>query len=255
MRTSVKQKIKLKNINTKAPAKTDKALCRREFDKLQNDFFKIQNLFYASHSYSLLIIFQGIDTSGKDSTIRNVFSHVNPLGVHATSFKAPCDIELEHDYMWRIFQKLPKKGMIQIFNRSHYEDILVPTIKKTLPRQLIEKRYDFINAFEKHLLDNKTLVLKFFLHISENEQKKRIRERLTDPIKKWKYSDEDMKSSKNWKNYTQVYEQILNRCSPNIPWEIIPADNKWYRNYLVASTIVKQLKQLNLKFPNKKNDK
>ncbi len=249
------QKIKLKNINTKAPQKANKEAYKSELNKLHRELFNLQHLFYASHSYSLLIIFQGIDTSGKDSTIRNVFSHVNPLGVHATSFKAPCDIELEHDYMWRIFQKLPEKGMIQIFNRSHYEDILVPSIQKTLPRQLVEKRYDFINAFEHHLLDNKTLILKFFLHISENEQKKRIQERLTDPIKKWKYSDEDIKSSKKWKSYIEVYEQILNRCSHEIPWVIVPADNKWYRNYLVASTIVKQLKQLNLKFPNKKNDK
>lgn len=242
-------KIKLNNINTKAPEKTDKAECKRELDKLHKELFTLQHLFYASHTYSLLIIFQGIDTSGKDSTIRQVFSHVNPLGVHAISFKAPCDMELEHDYMWRIFQKLPEKGMIQIFNRSHYEDILVPTIQKTLPRQLIEKRYDFINAFEQHLLNNKTLILKFFLHISADEQKKRIRERLKDPMKKWKYSNEDVKSSEKWKSYTQAYEQILNRCSHKIPWVIVPADNKWYRNYLVASTIVKQLKKLNLKYP------
>lgn len=245
-------KIKLNNFHTKAPEKIDKATYKLELEKLYKELFTLQHLFYASHSYSFLIIFQGIETAGKDSTIRNVFSHVNPLGVHATSFKTPCDIEREHDYMWRIFQKLPEKGMIQIFNRSHYEDILVPTVQKTLPKQLIEKRYDFINDFEHHLLDNKTLILKFFLHISENEQQKRIQERLTDPLKKWKYSDEDLKSSKKWKAYTQAYEQILNSCSPEIPWVIIPADNKWYRNYLVSSTIVKQLKLLNLKYPNKK---
>lgn len=245
-------KIKLKTINTKAPKEINKETSKRELNKLHRELFNLQHLFYASRTYSLLIIFQGIDTSGKDSTIRQVFSHVNPLGVHATSFKAPCDMELEHDYMWRIFQKLPEKGMIQIFNRSQYEDILVPTIQKKIPRQLIEKRYDFINAFEDHLVNNKTLILKFFLHISGNEQKKRIQDRLKDPLKKWKYSDEDMKSSKKWKSYTQVYEQILNRCGPNMPWVIVPADNKWYRNYLVASTIVKHLKQLNLKYPNKK---
>ncbi len=245
------KKIKLENINTKAPAKTDKAVCKLEFDKLQKRFFDIQHLLYASDTYSLLIVFQGIDTSGKDSTIRHVFSCVNPLGVHATSFKVPNDEELEHDYMWRIFQKLPEKGRIQIFNRSYYEDILVPTIQKTLPSQLIEKRYDFINAFEHHLLDNNTLILKFFLHISEDEQKKRIQERLQDPEKRWKYSNEDMQSSKKWNDYTQVYEQILNRCSSGIPWVIVPADNKWYRNYIVLSTIVNHLKKLNLNFPTK----
>lgn len=251
----MQEKIKLKNSNTKAPEKRDKTAFKHEFDELQKELFALQHLFYTSQEHSLLIVFQGIDTSGKDSTIRNVFSCVNPLGVHATSFKAPSEMELQHDYMWRIFQKLPEKGMIQIFNRSHYEDILVPTIKKTLPDNIIEQRYDFINAFEHHLLNNKTLILKFFLHISENEQKKRIQARLNDPEKKWKYSDEDSKSSEKWKDYTQVYEKILNRCSPEIPWIIVPADNKWYRNYCVASTIIKELKQLNLKFSNKKKHK
>lgn len=244
-------KIKLNTINTKAPEKKDKETCKRELEKLHQELSTLQHLFYASHAQSLLIVFQGTDTSGKDSTIRHVFSHINPLGVHATSFKTPCGIELEHDYMWRIFQKLPEKGMIQIFNRSHYEDILVPSIQKTLPENSIEKRYGFINAFENHLQNNNTFILKFFLHISEDEQKKRIQERLTDPLKKWKYSEDDVKSSKKWKSYALVYEQILNRCSPEIPWVIVPADNKWYRDYVVASAIVKKLRQLNLKYPNK----
>ena len=249
------KKIKLSIINPKARKGADKATYKNKLNALHKELFNLQHLFYAAREYSFLIIFQGIDTSGKDSTIRHVFSHVNPLGVHATSFKAPCDMELEHDYMWRIFQKLPEKGMIQIFNRSHYEDILVPTIQKKLPRQLIEKRYYFINAFEDHLLNNKTLVLKFFLHISENEQKKRIQQRREDPLKKWKYSMEDVKSSKKWNEYTAVYEKILNRCSSQIPWIIVPADNKWYRNYVVASEIVKQLKKLNLKYPGGKKQK
>ncbi|MES2284160.1 MAG: PPK2 family polyphosphate kinase [Bacteroidota bacterium] len=244
-------KIKLKKINTKAPQKINKEAYKRKLDKILEELTALQHLLYASHTYSLLIVFQGIDTSGKDSTIRQVFSSVNPLGVQATSFKVPVGVELEHDYMWRIFQKLPEKGMIQIFNRSYYEDILVPTIQKTLPNNIIEERYDFINAFENHLLSNNTIILKFFLHISEEEQKKRIQERLKDPFKKWKYSDEDLESSEKWKEYEQVYEQILNRCSPKLPWVIVPADNKWYRNHIVASTIVATLKNLNLKFPEK----
>ena len=243
-------KISLLNINTKAPKKLNKIKCKRELEALYRELFSLQNLFYAAHSYSFLIIFQGIDTSGKDSTIRHVFSCVNPLGVSATSFKAPCDMELEHDYMWRIYQKLPEKGMIQIFNRSHYEDILVPTIQNKLNVKIIEERYNFINSFEKHLQNNNTIILKFFLHISADEQKKRIHERLKNPFKKWKYSDNDVESSEQWESYREVYEKILNRCGKEIPWEIIPADNKWYRNYLVASTIVKQLKQLKLKYPN-----
>ncbi len=247
------KKIALETINTKAPDELDKNEYKQELVNLHAELFSLQHLFYASHTYSLLIVFQGIDTSGKDSTISRVFSSINPLGVQATSFKAPCDMELEHDYMWRIFQKLPEKGMIQIFNRSYYEDILVPTIKKTLPDNIIEQRYDFINAFENHLLNNKTLILKFFLHISKSEQKKRIQERLNDPLKKWKYSDEDVKSSEKWGDYMKVYERIINRCSPEIPWAIVPADNKWYRDYIVASAIVEELKKLNLKFPSKKN--
>jgi len=246
------KKIKLNTINTKAPTGVDKVGYKHKSSELHKELFNLQHLFYAAHEYSFLIIFQGIDTSGKDSTIGHVFSHVNPLGVQATSFKAPCDIEREHDYMWRITQKLPEKGMIQIFNRSYYEDILVPTIEKSLPTNIIEKRYDFINAFEDHLLNNKTIILKFFLHISKNEQKKRIQERLKDPLKKWKYSEEDIKSSKKWDNYTKVYEELLSRCGPMIPWIVVPADNKWYRDYIVSSTIIKHLKRLNLKYPNKK---
>lgn len=242
-------KIVLKHIPCKAPGNLDKATCKEELELLLEELFELQHLFYAAHSHSLLVIFQGMDTSGKDSTIRHVFSHVNPLGVQANSFKAPSETEREHDYMWRIFQKLPAKGMIGIFNRSHYEDILVPSIQKTVPEALIEKRYAFINAFEQHLLDDKTLVLKFFLHISRDEQKKRLQDRLHDPEKRWKYSAGDHRSSEEWKAYTRVYERILNQCSPEIPWTIVPADDKWYRNYIVASTLVTRLRDLKLKFP------
>ena len=242
-------KMKLKNISTKAPEEADKHALKRKLKHLHEELYNLQDLFYASHKFSLLIIFQGIDTSGKDSTIRHVFSCVNPLGVHAVSFKEPCDVELEHDYMWRINQKLPERGMVQIFNRSYYEDILVPTVQKTLPKQVVEKRFDYINAFEKHLLGNNTLILKFFLHISGDEQRKRIKERLNDPMKKWKYSENDLESSKRWEDYTLAHEAILNRCNAESPWIIVPADDKWYRNYLVASTIVKKFKQLNLKYP------
>lgn len=246
-------KIHLKNIDTKAPKKFNKTKCKHELESLRKELFSLQNLFYAAHSYSFLIIFQGIDTSGKDGTISHVFSCINPLGVQATSFKAPCSMELEHDYMWRIYHRLPEKGMIEIFNRSYYEDILVPTIQKTLNSDVIEKRYNFIRSFERHLTNNKTIILKFFLHISADEQKKRIQERQKNPLKKWKYSDGDTESSEKWDSYTKAYENILTQCRKEIPWIIIPADNKWYRNYLVASTIVKEIKKLKLKYPNKAN--
>ena len=170
------------------------------------------------------------------------------MGVHASSFIAPCDKEREHDYMWRIYQKLPENGMIHIFNRSYYEDIIVPTIQKSLSKSKIDKRYDFINAFEEHLIENGTEIIKFYLHISPEEQKSRIVERLKDPLKKWKYSEEDKKSSEKWNDYTAVYESIIKRCN-QVPWVIIPSDDKWYRDYLVASVIKEKLKSMHLKFP------
>lgn len=240
--------LKINEIKTTSPKEVKKKKTKSEFLNLQRDIYSLQHLFYAAHSKSLLIIFQGIDTSGKDGVIRKVFNCVNPLGVHATSFKAPCDMEREHDYMWRIYQKLPEKGMIQIFNRSYYEDIIVPTIQKSLSKSKIDKRYNFINAFEKHLVENDTDIIKFYLHISPEEQKSRIEERLKNPLKKWKYSKEDKKSSEKWNDYMAVYESIINQCN-QVPWIIIPSDDKWYRDYMVASVIKKKLKSMRLKLP------
>lgn len=240
--------LKLTQIKTTSPKDAEKKKSRKDLLKLHKDIYALQHLFYASHSKSLLIVFQGMDTAGKDGVIRNVFNCINPLGVHATSFKAPCDMEREHDYMWRIFQKLPEKGMIQIFNRSHYEDILVPTIQKSLSKNKIDKRYLFINAFEEHLIENDTDIIKFFLHISPEEQIERIQKRLKNPLKKWKYSDEDLKSSKKWNDYMEVYESILNRCN-KIPWTIVPSDDKWHRDFVVASIIKEKLESMLLSFP------
>jgi PPK2 family polyphosphate:nucleotide phosphotransferase len=240
--------LKINEIKTTSPKEVQKQKAKSEFHSLQQDIYTLQHLFYAAHSKSLLIIFQGIDTSGKDGVIRKVFNCVNPLGVHATSFKAPCDMEREHDYMWRIFQKLPEKGMIQIFNRSYYEDIIVPSIQKSFAKTKIDKRYNFINAFEEHLIENGTDIIKFYLHISPDEQKNRIQKRLKNPLKKWKYSDNDIEASKRWDDYMVVYENIINRCN-QVPWIIVPSDEKWYRDFIVASVIKEKLKAMNLKFP------
>jgi PPK2 family polyphosphate:nucleotide phosphotransferase len=242
------KKWKINEIRTTAPNNLKKKKTQNKFLALQLDIFNLQHLFYATHSQSLLIIFQGIDAAGKDGVIGKVFNCVNPLGVHANSFKVPCNIELEHDYMWRIFQKLPEKGMIQIFNRSYYEDIIVPTIQKSLPKSKVDKRYDFINAFEEHLEENGTAIIKFYLHISPEEQKKRIEERLKDPLKMWKYSNEDKQSSERWNDYMVVYENILNRCN-KVPWAVIPSDDKWYRDYRVASVIKEKLTSMRLRLP------
>ena len=241
--------IELNKINTDAPKDADKEEMKNDLSILHKKMFFLQHLFYANASKSMLIIFQGMDTSGKDGTIRHVFSCINPLGVNATSFNEPCDKEKVHDFLWRIYQHLPEKGRIQIFNRSHYEDILVPTVHQLIDEKLIERRYDYINSFEQHLEDSGTIILKFYLHISRNEQHKRLEERLTDPLKKWKYKISDKTESKKWDDYIYVYENIINRCSPGIPWQIIPADVKWYRNYQVAKAIVNKLESLKMKYP------
>ncbi len=180
---------------------------------------------------------------------------MNPLGVRAYSFTVPCDKERLHDFLWRIYQRLPEKGLIHIFNRSHYEDILVPTAHNLLDEKLIERRYDYINSFENQLEDSGVIILKFYLHISNDEQEKRLKERLTDPSKKWKYKTSDKVESKKWDKYMQVYEKIITRCSPNIAWQIIPADDKWYRNYLVAKTIVDKLEALEMNYPGETNQR
>ena len=243
------KQIQLNKIDTGAPGNANKEELKKELFSLHKKMFSLQHLFYANASRSMLIIFQGMDTSGKDGTIRHVFSCVNPLGVHATAFSEPCDKERVHDFLWRIYQRLPEKGKIQIFNRSHYEDILVPTIHRLLDENLIERRYEYINSFEQQLEDSGTIILKFFLHISRDEQRKRLGERLTDPLKKWKYKASDKTESEKWNDYIRTYENIISRCSPANPWQVIPADDKWYRNYLVAKAIVGKLESLEMKYP------
>lgn len=243
------KQIHLNKIDTVAPENANKEALKKELFSLHKKMFSLQHLFYANASMSMLIVFQGMDTSGKDGTIRHVFSCVNPLGVHANSFTEPCDKERVHDFLWRIYQRLPEKGKIQIFNRSHYEDILIPTVHHQLDEKNILRRYDYINSFEQQLEDSGTIILKFYLHISREEQEKRLKERLMDPIKKWKYKASDKTESEKWSDYMHTYENIINRCSPLIPWQVIPADDKWYRNYLVAKAIVGKLESLEMKYP------
>ena len=241
--------IKLEKINTRAPNAAKKAEMKQDLATMHKRLFSLQNVLYAEGEHPILIILQGMDTAGKDGTIRHVFSCINPMGCNVKSFKAPTAEELKHDFMWRIYPHLPEKGMIQIFNRSHYEDILVPSIHGTLPEAGIEERYHFINCFEKQIQASGTVILKFFLHISKKEQAKRIEARKQDPHKKWKYDKSDEREAKSWDAYSQVYEKIIERCSPEVPWHIVPADQKWYRNYFVANRIVEQLENLNLKYP------
>lgn len=227
----------------------EKKATTKELEDLKEELFKLQSILYAENKRSLLIVLQGMDTSGKDGTIRHVFTCVNPQGCRVHSFKAPTIEEASHDFLWRIHAQAPQAGMIQIFNRSQYEDILYPTVHKTFDNAEIEKRYDKINRFEDDLRDRGTTILKFFLHISLKEQKERIANRLKDETKRWKYSKNDTKEEQYWDKYMETYEKIVNRCSPEVPWTIVPADHKWYRNYVVAKKLVETMKALKLQYP------
>jgi PPK2 family polyphosphate:nucleotide phosphotransferase len=211
---------------------------------------RLQEVLYAQAKYALLVVLQGLDTSGKDGTIRRVFSPLNPLGAVATSFKKPTPGELAHDFLWRIHKAVPPAGMIGIFNRSHYEDVLVPRVHAMIPGDRIEVRYRQINAFEQHLAENDVAILKFYLHISKKEQKARLEARLEDPTKRWKFNPADLAERKHWGDYISAYQIALQRCSTQwAPWFIVPADRKWYRNAVVARIVRATLEALDLTYP------
>ncbi|MGI9499700.1 MAG: polyphosphate kinase 2 family protein [Geminicoccaceae bacterium] len=215
----------------------------------------LQNRLYAEGRQALLIVLQATDTGGKDSTIRKVLGPINPQGVRVTSFKAPSSTELAHDYLWRVHQAVPEKGMIGVFNRSHYEDVLIVRVHGLAPKDAIEQRYDQINAFERHLSDNNVTILKFFLHISKEEQKERLQARLDDPSKHWKFNPGDLKERERWDDYQDAFEIALSRCSTrHAPWFVIPADRKWYRNAVIARIIRCTLEGLDPQFPETEHD-
>jgi PPK2 family polyphosphate:nucleotide phosphotransferase len=215
-----------------------------------DDLLRLQNLLYAESKYALLVILQGMDTSGKDGTIRHVLSGLSPLGVQVSAFKAPTHEELAHDFLWRVHKVVPPRGAIGIFNRSHYEDVLVVRVHELVKPKIWKARFKQINQFEKILSRNNTILLKFFLHISKDEQKTRLEQRLADPSRYWKFSKNDIKEREYWDAYQQAYEDVLNQCSTDeAPWFIVPADHKWYRNLVVAETMVKTLRKLKMEYP------
>jgi len=217
---------------------------------LKKRMSELQYRLYAERKNGLLIVFQGIDTSGKDSTIRHVISAFNPQSCTVKAFKEPTTEDLSHDFLWRIHKRAPSRGEIVVFNRSHYEDIIQPRVHKTIHKSIWSQRYEHINAFERCLSDNSIRIIKFFLHISKEEQRKRLEERMNDPSKQWKASESDITERKFWNNYTVAYQDIINRCS-NLwaPWYIIPANKKWFRNLVIALIIVDTLERMKPKFP------
>ena len=211
---------------------------------------ELQRVFYADARFSLLIVLQGRDASGKDGTIRKVFTAVNPQGCTVTSFKAPTEAELSQDYLWRIHLHIPPRRMIGIFNRSQYEDVIVPRVHDLLPKPVLEKRYKQINAFEKMLAENGVVILKFLLHISRGEQRKRLQERIDDPQKNWKFQLGDLDDRARWNAFTKAYHAALANTSTKwAPWYIVPADDKKVRNYLISRMIASTLKSLKLRYP------
>ena len=241
--------IKLAEIDTKYQGELTKEQGEKELQDLIKKMAALQHVMYAENKHALLIILQGMDASGKDGVIRNVFSGVNPQGCTVKSFKAPTPEEMGYDFLWRIHKCVPAKGMFQIFNRSHYEDILYPTVNKTFDKKEIERRYKVINQFEDHLEKSGTKILKFYLHISPEEQGVRLQQRVDDETKHWKYNSADRLEAEKWDKYMETYERILNECSKDIPWAVVPADTKWYRNIVIARKVVETLEAMDMKYP------
>lgn len=221
-----------------------------ELEHQRDRLSKLQERLYAENKRSLLIVLQAMDTGGKDGTIKHVFQGVNPQGCQVWSFKKPSDEELSHDFLWRYHQRTPQRGMITIFNRSHYEDVLIVRVKQLVPEEVWRKRYHMINEFEQMLTLNNISVIKFFLHISKDEQKRRLEKRLQDPDKRWKFSTNDINERKLWDDYQQAFEEAINNCSTAYaPWYVVPANKKWYRNLVIARAIADTLEAINPQYP------
>ncbi len=228
----------------------NKARDKAAVEALALELDALQNLFYADRRYKLLVVLQGIDTSGKDGTIRGVFGQMSALGVHTVGWKAPSEVERAHDYLWRIHTQVPAAGEVTIFNRSHYEDVLVPVVNGWITPEQTQQRYAHINAFEKLLTETGTVICKFLLHISKDEQRARLQERLDDPTKRWKFALGDLEVRKQWDDYQRAYSAAITATgTPWAPWTIVPADSKTHRNLMIATAMKQTLGALKLHYP------
>lgn len=217
---------------------------------LQEKIADLQERFYVARRYKFLVLFQGMDTSGKSGALRAVFRSANPQGVAVASFKRPTDRERAHDYLWRIHQHAPANGEFVLMDRSHYEDVTAVRVMKLAPPKVWQRRFEHIRAFERMLADEGTIILKFFLHIDRDEQKERLEARLREPAKRWKFEAGDLEARKHWKEYMKAYADAITRTSErHAPWFIVPANRKWLRNLIVARTVVDRLEELELSFP------
>ena len=233
----------------------DKEADKARVDQLAGEIDTLQDILLANRKKRLLVILQGTDASGKDGTLRGVFARTSPLGVHAVGWKAPCEEELAHDYLWRIHRAMPTAGEITVFNRSHYEDVLVPTVNGWISKEQTRQRYAQINDFERMLTENDTILLKFMLHISKDEQRERLQERIDDESKHWKFSLGDLDVRKQWNEYQAAYAALLGATStPWAPWIVVPADSKTHRNLMIATVVRDTLQSLNLSYPPAKKE-
>ncbi|HTN47415.1 MAG TPA: PPK2 family polyphosphate kinase [Flavipsychrobacter sp.] len=243
----------LEKINTRAPESLDKEETKKKTKELLKEISDLQNLLYAEGKHSVLVIIQGMDGSGKDGLIKDVFTSINPLGINTQSFKAPTEEELKHDFLWRIHRHVPEKGKIMLFNRSHYEDVLIARVHEWIDDEVANRRMEAINAFEKLLQEhNGTVILKLYMHISRKEQKEQLKERMTNPEKMWKYNKNDFIEAEKWDRYMECYEDVFEKCN-TVPWHIIPTDQNWYKAYLVAQLLRDTLKKLDMQYPSMKN--
>ncbi len=232
------------------PADLDRKEAEHQLEALTVKIRDLQHLMYAEDRRSLLVVLQGRDAAGKDGTIRRVFGPMNPQGCRVTSFKVPTSIEAAHDFLWRCHLAAPKRGMVGIFNRSHYEDVLVVRVHDLVPKKIWSKRYDHINDFERLLVDSGTVILKFYLHIDREEQLERFKKRIDNPKKNWKISDADYSERPYWDEYTRAFEEAILKCSiDDAPWFVIPANRKWFRNLAIADIVVDAMKDLGMIYP------
>ena len=242
---------KLKDIPTRDESLfEDKHAARASTEEDAREIDRLQDILYAEQKRALLVVLQGIDTAGKSGTMRAVFAYTSPLGLQVAAFKKPTDLELAHDYLWRVHQVVPRKGFIGIFDRSHYEDVLVVKVRGFAPKDDIERRYDQINQFEKHLTENGTEILKFMLHISPETQAERLKSRLDEPHKRWKFNPGDLEDRKLWPEFMDAYDDMVVRCSTDhAPWYVVPSDSKSRRNAMIARIVRRKLEQMDPQYP------
>ncbi len=240
--------IKLSKISTKPPEKLTKAIAKKKMAEMAKEIGELLLVMYAEGKHSLLIVLQGMDSSGKDGTVKNVFGRSSPVNINVKSFKKPTDEEFAHDFLWRCHKLAPAKGHVTVFVRSHYEDILIQRVHKWITPRQVTARMKAINAWEELLRDdNNTTVLKFYLHLSKERQLEKLKERIEVPEKNWKHKDGDWKERKKWDEYRKAYEYAINKSS--IPWIIAPVDSRWYRNYFIAKEILKALRKMKMELP------